>query len=121
MLFFVGLFGTLAAQLTMGDSWRIGVNEHEKTRLVTGGPFAVVRNPIFTAMIPAILGLALLIPNIVALAGFVALVLAVEMQVRLVEEPYLLRTHGEDYSRYASRVGRFVPGIGRLRPTASSR
>lgn len=121
VLFFMGLFGTLAAQLTMGDSWRIGVDEHEKTRLVTGGPFAIVRNPIFTAMIPATLGLALLVPNIVALVGFVALVLALEMQVRLVEEPYLLRTHGDDYSRYASRVGRFVPGIGRLRSPTSSR
>ncbi|HET7478137.1 MAG TPA: isoprenylcysteine carboxylmethyltransferase family protein [Rubrobacteraceae bacterium] len=120
-LYLVGLSGTLTAQLMMGDSWRIGVDEREKTRLVTGGPFAVVRNPIFAAVIPTSLGLALLVPNLAALAGFAALFVALQMQVRLVEEPYLLRTHGDEYARYASRVGRFVPGIGRLRPPAASR
>ncbi|MFL5908785.1 MAG: methyltransferase family protein, partial [Solirubrobacterales bacterium] len=36
-----------------------------------------------------------------------------QLQVRFVEEPYLIRTHGDDYRAYASEVGRFVPGIGR--------
>jgi protein-S-isoprenylcysteine O-methyltransferase Ste14 len=96
-MFGLGLVGTLIAQLAMGDSWRIGVDESETTDLVTAGPFAVVRNPIFAAMIPAPLGLTLLVPNVVALAAFVVLVTALELQVRLVEEPYLIRTHGERY------------------------
>lgn len=115
VLYSFGLVGTLVAQVAMGRSWRIGVDESERTELVTTGPFALVRNPIFSAMIPAFLGLVLLVPNFVALVGFVALVAAVELQVRFVEEPYLLKTHGESYVRYASRVGRFVPGIGRLK------
>ena len=113
-IFIVGLVGTLYAQVAMGESWRIGVDVEERTALVTTGPFAVVRNPIFTAMLPASLGLALLVPNVAALAGFAALVLALEIQVRLVEEPYLLRQHGDTYRNYAARVGRFVPGLGRL-------
>ena len=40
--------------------------------------------------------------------------IALEIQVRLVEEPYLLRQHGDAYRNYAARVGRFVPGLGRL-------
>ena len=115
LLFLIGLLGTLAAQWTMGDSWRVGVDEAEKTRLVTGGPFAVVRNPIFAAMIPASLGLTLLVPNAVAVVGFAMLIVALELQVRFVEEPYLLRTHGVRYAEYAARVGRFMPGMGRLR------
>jgi protein-S-isoprenylcysteine O-methyltransferase Ste14 len=51
---------------------------------------------------------------VLAIAAFVALVTALELQVRLVEEPYLLRTHGENYANYAARVGRFVPGVGLL-------
>ena len=113
-IFIVGLVGTLYAQIVMGDSWRIGVDEGERTALVTDGPFAVVRNPIFAAMLPTSLGLALLVPNVVALGGFLALLLALEIQVRLVEEPYLRSAHGEAYGRYAARVGRFVPGLGRL-------
>jgi protein-S-isoprenylcysteine O-methyltransferase Ste14 len=114
-LFAVGLAGTLGAQIAMGDSWRIGVDETERTELVTGGPFALVRNPIFAAMLPTSLGLALMVPSVVAFAGLAALVFALELQVRLVEEPYLLRRHGARYADYAAAVGRFVPGLGRLR------
>lgn len=110
-----GIALTLYAQLAMGASWRIGVDHTERTELVTSGPFALVRNPIFTAMLPTALGLALLVPNAVALAAVIALLAALELQVRVVEEPHLLRTHGGEYARYAARVGRFLPGIGRLR------
>lgn len=114
ILYILGLAATLVAQVAMGRSWRIGVDESERTELVTTGPFALVRNPIFSAIFLAFLGLALLAPNAFALAGFVALVIAVELQVRFVEEPYLRRTHGARYAGYASRVGRFVPGLGKL-------
>jgi protein-S-isoprenylcysteine O-methyltransferase Ste14 len=40
---------------------------------------------------------------------------ALEIQIRLVEEPYLERVHGDAYRRYATATGRFVPGVGRLR------
>jgi protein-S-isoprenylcysteine O-methyltransferase Ste14 len=109
-----GIFLTFFAQLAMGDAWRIGVDSEERTDLVTAGPFRLVRNPIYSAMIPAVLGLVLMVPSVVAIAGFVALVAALELQVRTVEEPYLLRVHGDDFTAYAARVGRFVPGIGRL-------
>lgn len=115
LLYALGLAGTLVAQWAMGRSWRIGVDESEKTDLVTTGPFALVRNPVFAAMIPAFLGLALLVPNVYALAGVAALVAAVELQVRCVEEPYLRWVHGGRYLDYASRVGRFAPGVGTLR------
>ncbi|MGH3992283.1 MAG: methyltransferase family protein, partial [Pseudonocardiaceae bacterium] len=95
VLFALGLIGTLAAQLAMGRSWRIGVDEEERTDLVTGGPFTVVRNPIYSAMLPTVAGLTLLVPSVVALAGFALLVIALEIQVRVVEEPHLLRAHGD--------------------------
>lgn len=109
-----GIIATLVAQRAMGASWRIGVDQAESTALVTNGLFAYVRNPIFTAMIATGAGLAVLAPNVLAVVAFVALVAAIEIQVRVVEEPYLLRTHGEGYSEYTSRSGRFVPGLGRL-------
>ena len=109
-----GIAGTLVAQVSMGASWRIGVDPQEDTELVTTGPFALVRNPIFSAMLPASFGLALMVPSVVAIVGALALLVAVELQVRMVEEPYLLASHGDRYASYAQRVGRFVPGVGRL-------
>lgn len=45
----VGL--AIAAQSTMGTSWRIGVDTGERTDLVTNGLFASIRNPIITALV----------------------------------------------------------------------
>ena len=109
-----GIGLTFYAQVAMGASWRIGVDPAERTQLVTRGPFALVRNPIFAAMLPTALGLTLLVPSWVAITGLLGLILALELQVRVVEEPYLLQAHGRDYADYAARVGRFIPGIGRL-------
>jgi protein-S-isoprenylcysteine O-methyltransferase Ste14 len=101
--------------VAMGASWRIGVDPGERTQLVTSGPFALVRNPIFAAMLPTALGLTLLVPSWVAFVGLVGLMLALELQVRVVEEPYLLSVHREEYAVYSARVGRFLPGVGRIR------
>lgn len=110
----VGIVATFLTQLDMGDSWRIGVDALERTDLVTRGAFALVRNPIFTAMAVTGVGLALMVPNVVALTGTALLLVALQLQVRVVEEPYLREAHGGTYAGYAATTGRFVPGIGRL-------
>lgn len=108
-----GIGLTYAAQVGMGTEWRIGIDRTEVTGLVTSGVFGLVRNPIFTAMIFTAVGFALMVPNAVAIIAVVCLVLAIEMQVRFVEEPHLRRLHGTGYEQYAAEVGRFVPLIGR--------
>lgn len=110
----VGVVLTLWAQGSMGGSWRVGVDSGERTTLVTDGPFAVVRNPFFAALVPTAAGLVLMACNIVAVIALVALVAAIELQVRIVEEPYLRTAHADRYVAYARRVGRFFPGLGRL-------
>jgi protein-S-isoprenylcysteine O-methyltransferase Ste14 len=116
----LGFLGVLVAQTGMGASWRIGVDATERTELVTTGVFAVVRNPIFTAMLAALIGLVLMVPTPVTGAALLCLFLAVELQVRVVEEPYLFRTHQESYASYAAAVGRFLPRIGRVRATSTT-
>jgi protein-S-isoprenylcysteine O-methyltransferase Ste14 len=111
----VGGLAVFGAQLGMGASWRIGVSEDQGTELVTGGWFSICRNPIYTAMIVGWTGFALIVPTWLAFAAVVVIAIGLELQVRFVEEPYLLRTHGDEYRRYASGAGRFIPGIGRLR------
>jgi len=112
-LYACGLGGTLWSQLAMGDSWRVGVAPSERTTLVTRGPYRAVRNPIFTFMVTGLAGLALLTPNVLTLLALAALVVAVEIQVKVVEEPYLERSHGDAYRRYRAGTWRFVPFVGR--------
>jgi protein-S-isoprenylcysteine O-methyltransferase Ste14 len=111
----IGIGAVFAAQSDMGASWRANVDYTERPELIRTGMFAVIRNPVFTFIIITTFGLALMTPNIVALAGVVMVALGIDLHVRLVEEPYLRWAHGDDYREYAARVGRFVPGIGRLR------
>jgi protein-S-isoprenylcysteine O-methyltransferase Ste14 len=110
----LGLAGLLWSQSSMGDSLRIGVDPSERTALVTTGPFRWVRNPIYSAMLVYLAGVVLLVPNVASLVGFGIVALGLELHVRLVEEPHLVATHGSSYAGYAARVGRFVPGVGKL-------
>ncbi len=109
-----GLALVLAAQAQMGRSWRIGIDP-ARTELVTHGLFALSRNPIFGGIGLAVAGVALLTPSPVSAGGAVACALLLSWQARL-EERHLLASHGAGYRRYATRVGRFMPGLGRLSP-----
>ena len=111
----LGGLAVFGAQLGMGENWRVGVSDEQRTDLVTGGWFSVCRNPIYAAMVVGWSGFALMVPTWLSLAAVVVIAIALELQVRFVEEPYLVRTHGNEYGAYASRVGRFVPGVCRFR------
>ena len=111
----VGIGATYTAQLGMGNEWRIGIDRTEVTGLVTDGVFSLARNPIFSAMIFTAVGFAAMVPNTIAVVAAACLLIAIELQVRYVEEPHLQRLHGQDYNNYAARVGRFVPMVGRKR------
>lgn len=107
-----GLVVVLFAQSAMGASWRIGVDDSERTDLVTAGLFRWIRNPIFTGMAAVSAGVVLMAPSLIAVLALVCLIAAIQIQVRVVEEPYLRRIHGGPYIRYTARAGRFLPGIG---------
>jgi protein-S-isoprenylcysteine O-methyltransferase Ste14 len=109
-----GGLAVFGAQLGMGASWRIGVDEEMRTELVTTGWFSLCRNPVYSAMIVGWTGFFLIVPTWLALAAVVVVAVGLEIQVRAVEEPYLFRSHGDEYRAYAARVGRFVPGVGRI-------
>lgn len=111
----VGIGLVLRAQADMGASWRIGVDPNECTELVTSGLFRWSRNPIFLGMIAFWAGIALTVPTFLSVGAVLVAIAAIEVQVRLVEEPYLIKTHGDSYRRYAENTGRLLPGVGRLR------
>jgi protein-S-isoprenylcysteine O-methyltransferase Ste14 len=117
VLFVGGLLLTLVAQAQMGASWRVGIDDRP-TQLVTGGLFAVSRNPIFFGMFLTFAGVVLIAPAPWTLVAFAVAVPLVSVQVRL-EERNLLWIHGNAYRAYAAEVGRFVPWLGRLRPRAT--
>ncbi|HEV7477398.1 MAG TPA: isoprenylcysteine carboxylmethyltransferase family protein [Burkholderiales bacterium] len=113
----VPLFGGVAlvviAQLQMGVSWRIGIDEKAAPGLVTTGIFRFCRNPIYLAMIIVTAGYALLLPTLLSFVLLAGTIAGMSTQART-EEAYLLKTYGDSFRDYARRVGRFLPGIGKL-------
>lgn len=109
-----GIGLTVLAELQMGESWRVGVDPSEVTSLVGRGLFRYTRNPIYSGMLLFALGLFCVVPTTGTAAAVLVLTVAIQIQVRGVEEPYLLRRHGQAYRDYARTAGRFVPWIGRL-------
>ncbi len=94
------------AQSQMANSWRIGIDEKNKTELVTNGLFSISRNPIFLGVMIANFGLFLIIPNAFTLLIVFLSVVSINTQVRL-EEAFLKSSHGKGYQDYLSRVGRW--------------
>jgi protein-S-isoprenylcysteine O-methyltransferase Ste14 len=112
--FFGGIALLVVAQLNLGASWRIGIDEGHRPGLVTTGFYRFCRNPIFFAILIMLAGYTLLLPTRLSLALLVGAFVGMRQQV-LTEEAYLTRTYGDAYRAYARHVGRFVPGIGKLR------
>jgi protein-S-isoprenylcysteine O-methyltransferase Ste14 len=110
----LGFVITIVAQLQMRDSWRVGVDSRETTPLVTVGLFGAVRNPIYSGGLLAAAGFLLMVPNVLSAAAFAILLVGLQIQVRRVEEPHLIRIHRETYLAYARTVGRFMPWVGHL-------
>lgn len=82
-------------------------------RLVTGGPLAATRNPMYLGVVVAVAGVAVLAGS-PAVAGYAAaLWLAYHAIVVLVEEPKLREAFGRDYDQYCERVPRWLPRGGR--------
>ena len=82
-------------------------------RLVVGGLYRYVRNPMYLAVEAAIVGQALLLERTILLAYAVAVGAAFWAFVRLYEEPTLARRYGDEYEEYRSAVPAWLP---RLRP-----
>jgi protein-S-isoprenylcysteine O-methyltransferase Ste14 len=113
----LGLAGAVIAVLGvlgLGPALTASPIPREHAPLVTGGVYGLVRSPIYTGLMTGGLGLALIGASVWHIAAWLALVLLLAGKARW-EERMLLAEHS-DYAAYGARVGRFLPGVGRLKP-----
>jgi len=95
-------------QASLGKEWSPQLQLREEHHLVTTGPYARVRHPLYTAMLGVGTAFALVTAN------WVFVLLAVAMIAGLVariprEEQMMLEQFGEEYKAYMQRTGRFFP------------
>jgi protein-S-isoprenylcysteine O-methyltransferase Ste14 len=107
MILLVALVWIMVAQYQMADSWRIGIDETHKTKLVTEGMFSISRNPIFFGMLCTLLGFFLVIPTAITFTVLVVGFVVIQIQVRL-EEAFLLQMHEGDFKKYCDMTRRWL-------------
>lgn len=101
----------LSAVRTLGKQWSYEARLIEGHRLVTEGPYAWVRHPIYTAMLGKLLASnfafgawqGLLIAGVIFIVGTLIRIRA--------EEKLMREAFGPAYEEYARRVPAFVPGL----------
>ena len=95
------------AQSQMANSWRIGIDEKNKTKLVTKGLFSISRNPIFLGIMIANIGLFFVIPNAFTLLIISLSTISINTQIRL-EEEFLEQEFGNEYLVCTKKVRRWL-------------
>ena len=104
----VGTAVFIISVLTMRDSWRAGVPEHDKTELVTNGIYQFSRNPAFLGFDLLYIGILMMFFNWVLCVVSIFAIVMYHLQIVNVEEDYLLITFGDAYLAYKKKVCRYL-------------
>ena len=99
--------GFAVSLISLGDSFRVGIDENKPAKLVTSGIFAVSRNPIYVCFLLFLSGFFLIHRNIVIALAVLLFALAIRRQI-LREEEFLLSHYGAEYQEYCGKVRRYL-------------
>ena len=81
-------------------------------RLVTTGPYAYVRNPMLAGVFALLFGLGVLLGSASLLFVFTPLFILINVwELKVIEEPELIKRLGEEYLQYRKRTPMFFPGL----------
>lgn len=98
------------ARLAIGRNWSNAIALKEDHELVTQGPYAIVRHPIYTGMLFAAFGVALTLGSLSAYLGIVLLLIG--MLIRIHDEDALMaRQFPGEHAAYRARTKTLVPFI----------
>lgn len=109
-IIFAGLLTVVWGVLGLGPALTASPIPKEQAPLVTQGVYGLVRNPIYSGLMIIGAGLVVFGASWWHVATWVALIVLLSLKARW-EERMLGAAHPE-FTAYAQRVGRFIPGIG---------
>lgn len=105
-----GLLFSLWGRHHLGQNWSVAVTVKEGHELITSGPYALVRHPLYAGLVVALLGCVVAVGE---WRGLLAMALAISVfwtKLRL-EERWMREQFGESYEAYSRRVAALVPYI----------
>ncbi len=111
--FALGLFSVTFwtwTQIHLDTQWSAQLQLRQEHRLVTSGPYASLRHPLYSAMFAWAIALALLSANWILVAMAVLSIAGTVVRVPK-EEKMMLAAFGDEYRAYMQRTGRFFPKV----------
>ncbi len=98
------------ARRRLGRNWSWNVTLKKDHAIIDSGPYRFVRHPIYTGLIVAGVGTAVLEAKVLSFAGFAVMTAGLWIKARL-EERFLSHELGDAYRAYARRTGMLLPGL----------
>jgi len=106
-----GVAFAIWARWHLGANWSAIVSIREQHELIRTGPYRRVRHPIYTGMLLAMAGTALVLGEVRGLLAFAITLLAFYSKARK-EEAWLTREFGDKFELHTKQTGMFLPKIG---------
>ena len=111
VLTLVGIAFAISARLTLGRDWSgLVMSVKERHRLVQNGPYGIVRHPIYTGLLLAIIGTALTFGTSASYlgvaAGFAGFLIRIDIEEKLMRELF-----GDAHAAYRRRTRTLIPFV----------
>jgi protein-S-isoprenylcysteine O-methyltransferase Ste14 len=106
----VGILFAIWSRASLGRNWSGRVAIQKEHRLICQGPYAIVRHPIYSGLLVAMLGTALAYGHLVCLLA-VPLAFAAWWMKSKVEEEFLAAQFGHEYADYQRKVRALIPFV----------
>jgi protein-S-isoprenylcysteine O-methyltransferase Ste14 len=104
----VGVAVAIWARYCLGQNWSARVTLKEGHELIRSGPYASMRHPIYTGMLLAMVGTALVVGELRGILAVLVLLAAHSLKA-LREERLLAAEFGQEYARYRRSAGFLFP------------
>jgi protein-S-isoprenylcysteine O-methyltransferase Ste14 len=103
-----GLLFAIWAREHLGSNWSRSVTIKQGHELITTGPYAVVRHPIYTGILAGFLGTAIALSQVRGFIAFVLIFFILRVKFRM-EEQWMSSQFGETFATYAHQTAALVP------------
>jgi protein-S-isoprenylcysteine O-methyltransferase Ste14 len=108
LIVLAGLAFAVWARMHLGRNWSGTVTVKENHELIRSGPYAIVRHPIYTGLLLAILGTAIVFGEWRGLLAFCFLAVAFLLKLRR-EERFMEESFPDTYPSYRAQVPALIP------------
>lgn len=105
-----GCFFAIWARIILGSNWSGRATVKAGHELITKGPYAIARHPIYTGILIGAVGTGLAMAEWRCLLGFALIALAFAAKIGQ-EEKLMMQTFPDAYPRYRHRVKALIPGV----------